>query len=214
MVTPVSAREAAAKFSNANARLFVCGGYGGHVTYDGRGGPMFKAGAPMDRLFLLREDCVFEAGDALSIDQGHLSLVTGSLSGSTNTLQATAEKDTTVEFIFEGSERRNSIEIRGAIHFLGVPPGTILISGDIAPSQMRWEKGDVTGRPPMLPYTAYHFKVDVCPALRKHLGIKEIQGAMTGWPKIGADADFTQGTTGAAFQSQQILGLLSVFCTV
>lgn len=37
---------------HSNAQMFISGGHGGLVTYDGKGGPLKKEGAPMDRLLV------------------------------------------------------------------------------------------------------------------------------------------------------------------
>ena len=36
-------------FKKHKAQIFVSGGHGGLVTYDGKGGAMIKEGGPMDR---------------------------------------------------------------------------------------------------------------------------------------------------------------------
>lgn len=176
---------------------------------------MLKVGAPMDRMFLLRSDHEFNSEHALSIEQGHLKVSTGPLLGNTNVIPQSATTDTTVEFVFDGLQSLDALEVRGAISSLGIQPDSVLVSGDIAPSLMKWQKGDVTGRPPMLPYTAYHDNLQLHPSIVNHFGIVSVLGGETGWPKMApSNVDFASGNTGASFISQQQLGLLSVFCNI
>ena len=201
-------------FSLSKAQLFFCGGHGGLVTYDGKGGPMIKEGGPMDRLFLLRNDGRLVGDAGLDIIYGHINFRTGDLIGNVRVEQAQGN-DTLVYFQFASNDDENAFEVIGGIYDLGVKRDTVLVHGTVAESTMVWETGDASKRDGMLPYVAFHPKVYVHPVLLEWFGFSkdvELRGAATAWckPDVPTMDLQTNTSTGVAFRSQQHLGHLSV----
>lgn len=198
---------------SASAQIIVSGGHGGLVTYDGKGGPMIKEGGPMDRLFFLRNDGLLVGDAGLDIPYGHINIRTGKLQKDVKLYQE--KSGDCVAFDFENVDDDNAFEIRGEIRELGLPKHTLLISGNIAQSQMIWETNSKTGREGTLPYVAFHPRVHVHPEILKwfEAGDLKIIGGDTGWCKVSpAQMDISMlSKKGVGFRTQQHLGHLRVF---
>jgi hypothetical protein len=199
-----------ANLVKATMELLFSGGRGGKVTYDGRGGPMEKEGGPIDRLYVFNKQALQE--DALEIENGQINFRTGKLTGPVQTTTDT-EGDTNVVFRFGEERDPKAVILTGGIPTLHIPEGTVLFRGDVEPSEMRWDLGDVSREPASLPYTARHTNVFLHPAICKRFGVKEPTAALTAWQKpTPSDMVFDKNAThGAAFTTEQHVASLRLF---
>jgi len=100
-------------FATQEAQIFVSGGHGGLVTYDGKGGAMVKEGGPMDRLFFFRNDGSLIGDAGLDLIYGHINIKTGTLIGKVRMESAESkDKDTCAYFTFEGLDDDKAFEIK------------------------------------------------------------------------------------------------------
>lgn len=202
-------------FAIHKAQIFICGGHGGLVTYDGKGGAMIKEGGPMDRLFFFKNDGVLMGDAGLDLIYGHINIKTGKLTDDVSLLNKDSRtEDTCACFTFEGLDDGNAFEIKGGISEIGLGRDTVLVSGDISKSEMIWESGDVSGKDQTLPYVAFHPNVKVHPALLDWFGVPSLEavGAETGWCKLAPSAMEIERieSKGVPFRTQQHLGHLRV----
>ena len=199
----------------ADVQIFITGGHGGLVTYDGRGGAMRKQGGPMDRLFVLMNDGQLLGDAGLDIDYGHIEFCTGSLDGVVEVSESEVE-DTCVRYDFQGNDDENGFEVRGGIALLGISRDSVLVSGSVCASVMICQTGDRSGNDPTLPFAAWHDRVYVNAKVLEWFGLRDaaVIAAETGWCKIApaavAKVD-VHSSSGVAFQTQQHLGHLRVF---
>ena len=187
----------------ASAEIFLCGGHGGLVVYDGKGGKMIKEGGPMDRIFLLRKSGELGGDIALDIGYGNIKFETGPLA------EGCEREESYVLFGFEGSSDEMSVVVKGSISEVALERETILYHSSVEPSIMRWDLESSR-----LPYTAYHSDPYVHPALLEHLGVSgKLLGSVSGWDKPSlAEMLGSEGAPqGAAFRTQQHLGNLRIF---
>lgn len=208
-----TSKSCVSAFNKHKAQLFISGGHGGLVTYDGKGGAMVKEGGPMDRIFFFRNDGLLVGDAGLDLLYGHINIRTGSLKGSVN-IQKKTGHDTSVHFSFDGLKSMSAFEIKGSIIELGLPRDTVIISGNISKSEMVWETGNLSGQEQSLPYTAFHPKVKVHQSLVDWFGVSNLQvvGAETTWcKKAPVLMDINKSSnTGVKFRTQQHLGYLRV----
>ena len=210
------------RFSEAigqsNAQLFVTGGHGGLVTYDGQGGVMRKQGGPMDRLFLLMNDGQLLGDAGLDIEYGHIEFCTGKLDGTVQIIRHDLE-DTCIQYNFEGNDNNNGVEVKGGISLLGIPRDSVLVSGSVSPSVMMCDIGDKSGKDSSLPFVAWHQHVLVNDKILEWFNLDQasVIAAETGWCKIAPREVGnleSHSAFGAVFQTQQHLGHLRVFLKV
>lgn len=204
--------------SEADAQIFITGGHGGLVTYDGRGGPMRKRGGPMDRLFLLMNDGQLLGDAGLDVEYGHIEFCTGSLTGTVDVIESEAE-DTCIRYDFQENDDDNGFEVIGGVNLLGISRDSVLVSGPVRPSVMICQTGDKSGNDPTLPFAAWHDRVYVNDRILEWFGFSDATAiaAETGWCKIApaAVASMEVHTSwGAGFSTQQHLGHLRVFLRV
>jgi hypothetical protein len=194
--------------NQAKAQLFFCGGHGGLVTYDGKGGPLTKEGGPIDRVFFLGDQG--DTGGALAFDiaYGAFKFVSGPLAQEVE-ITSRQGHDTVVLFAFDGNQDANAVQITGGVTELNLPYSTVLFQAALEPSMMRWIVGDVTKTHGSLPYIAYHHNVLVHPALLKSFALTKdsILGACSSWEKTpSTDMIFSKNAKqGVAFRTQQHL---------
>ena len=171
--------------AESTAQLFFSGGHGGLVTYYGTGGALTKEGGPIDRLFLLRgERLTYNLGGDIGLDirSGTCRIRTGPLARDVRIAKATTG-DTLVYFYFEGNDDEAALEIVGGIAELDLANDTVLFSSSVEPGEMVWMRGDVTGKQPMLPFTALHWGYYVHPAIleRFELRLPDPRLGLTAW---------------------------------
>lgn len=210
-----TAKDLQQQIRRAKAQVFFCGGHGGVVTYDGKGGPMVKDGGPIDRLFVLRNEGELGGDHGLDITYGTISFRTGRLARDVRVSRGPGGTRSVV-FAFEGNEDTRAVEIRGGIAELDVPYNTVLFRGTVDPSEMRLvidAQGRVT-----LPYTALHhsFKLDQRIAKRFGVRVSPRSVAVSAWCKKPPDeeemAQLRQvPAKGPAFKTQQHLGSLRLY---
>ena len=188
-------------------QLFFTGGHGGHVTYDGEGGPMVKRGGPIDRVFVLRNYGELGGNNGLDVIYGSLDFETGRLAGSIERLEPSNDQERAA-FTFEGNPDDSAAVIRGGITELDLPIDTVLFRGSVEPSVMTFEQDLETGRV-SLPYTAVHTDFEFHEAILERFDLRALgKIAVSAWCKvsIGPVAELT--ADGAPFSTQQHLGSL------
>lgn len=205
--------------SRSNAQIFISGGHGGLVTYDGYGGVMRKKGGPMNRLFLLMNDGRLLGDAGLDIEYGHVNFCTGHLASDVDIqVDNRGLKDTCVQYRFKGNEDECGVEVKGGISLLGIPRDSTLVSGAVLPSVMMCQFGDKSDSEPALPYVAWHDRAIVDKRILEWFEIPEalVVAAETGWAKppptpMVASLDAHSSQFGASFETQQHLGHVRVF---
>jgi hypothetical protein len=205
--------------ARSRAQIFFCGGHGGVVTYDGKGGPLLKDGGPIDRLFILRTHApLFELGGdhGLDITFGCVRMATGRLKGEVKPV--TYRKEQAFHCVFDGNDQPDAIVLTGCVPELDIPSGTVLFSGTVQPSEMLWIRGDGVHKPTQLPYTALHKQFTLHPAIAERFNLTTpVKGvAVSGWNKDGGSPGLSEaskkfGKYAAAFRTQQHLGSLRIF---
>lgn len=199
------------RIQKSKVEIFFCGGHGGSVTYDGDGGIMEKTGGPMDRLFCLRREGELGGNLGLDIAYGAIYFRTGKLAQDVELTQDRAG-DSNVIFRFWEDDNDRSVVVTGGIAELGLPVNTVLFHGNVEPSEMVWDVGNVTGDLPVLPYTALHSNVNLHPEIARRYGLKSpVKGlAVTMWCKpTPIEMNFKEcSSKGARFCTQQHLGVL------
>jgi hypothetical protein len=201
-------QRVAERIDGFSAQLFFCGGHGGHVEYDGSGGPMIKRGGPMDRVFVLRNSGELGGNSGLDIHYGGIDFQTGPIS------QVSAREaegfDESAVFTFEENPDSEAVVLHGMIMELDLPRETALFTGSVENSQMLWQRA--TGKDLVsLPYTAVHNEFELNPALSEHFELPKPLVAVSGWCKDSLQKPEGPGDQGTAFVSQQHLGFLRVF---
>jgi hypothetical protein len=167
-------------------QMIFSGGFGGVVSYDGKGGPLTKDGAPFDRIHLVRPfDDLGNVGLALfnakmTFSSGDLLNVSKVRSGSQRTRQ-----DTHCVFRFKSNSDSNAIVIVGEVPVLNLKHGSILFSGTTNEFEMLWYAGDITGKLPGVPLQAQVTQFSVHPDILQFFGLpSKITGFAIGlWDK-------------------------------
>lgn len=122
--------------------------------------------------------------------------------------------DTCWRLSFDANPRPDGVKIVGGIQELGLPFDTVLFRGNVESSDMDWIMGDVSGRPPRLPYTGFHTDFTLHPAVAARLGLPaQFAGVgISAWCKIAvtppADVIAAAPPKAAPFRTQQHLGTL------
>lgn len=196
----------------SQAQIFISGGHGGLVTYDGRGGRMQKEGGPVDRIFLLRSLGELGGNIGLDIEYGSLNFFTGELAGDVQVLKENGSQY--AEFTFAANKDKRAVQIMGAIHELKLGHSSELFYGSVEKSIMRWFfEQDMPGG--SLPYTAYHYDCYVHPAIMERFGLspKSRTVAVSGWCKVSPERVMLNASSkqGTAFRTQQHLGNVRIF---
>ena len=204
--------------NNSNAEILLTGGHGGLVTYDGTGGVMEKRGAPIDRAFLLLNNGRILGDAALAIDYGCINFCTGKLDGSVKISESETE-DTRMRYKFMANRSKNGLEITGGIQRLKIPPFTILVSGNVAPSIMECRMGNKSDTVPTLPYAAYHSNVVVNQQILDwfELPSATVLAGASGWDKPTpptVDDKKSLGEYGVPFETQQHIGFTRIFLKI
>ena len=204
--------------SQSNAQLFITGGHGGLVTYDGDGSVMQKQGGPMDRLFLLMNDGQLLGDAGLDIEYGYVNFCTGRLDGKVKVITHNTE-DTCIHYKFKENRDNCGVEVKGGISLLGIRRDTVLVSGTVDPSHMVCETGDKSGNDPSLPYAALHRVVVVNNRILEWFDIPlaKVLAAETAWCKLApTNVEMLDASKefGVPFKTQQHLGYLRVFLNV
>lgn len=204
--------EAVNRIVDVKTQMFFCGGHGGSVRYDGKGGAMEKEGGPMDRIYVLRSEGELGGDHGLDIEYGSIDFRTGPLAKEVEVSQDEAG-DTVRLFTFEENRDEEAVLIRGGIAQLGLPYDTVLVRGSVEASEMRWITGDTSGKPPSLPYTSYHYDGEIHPALLEWFRITESPTLRIGaWCKRAVQpGQENDGPYGPPFRTQQHLGSLRFF---
>ena len=206
---------------NSNAQLFISGGHGGLVTYDGNGGPMKKEGGPMDRLVLLMGDGQLLGDAGLDVEYGYINFSTGNLIEEEVRFTDDDVERRCIHFAFAENTDGGAFEVRGGISTLGIGIHECLASGPVEKSFMVWRFGDNTGEA-SLPYAAWHKNIWVNDKILDwfKLSNANIVGAETSWckkPPIEPTPDGafdSKSVYGLSFRTQQHLGHLRVFLEV
>ena len=201
------------QIGSATTQVFFSGGHGGLVTYDGNGGPMVKEGGPIDRVFALRSEGELGGDHGLDITYGSIDFRTGRLTGELERMTSD-EGDSCLIYRFEGVDDDDAIRIVGSVPELDLPMQTVLFSGSVEASEMRFVAGDKTRRRPTLPYTALHRHFSLHPAIEERFQVKTDDDsiAVCAWckhpPVVDPDGI---GAAGFAFRTQQHLGSLRIY---
>ena len=205
--------------AESNAQLFVTGGHGGVVTYDGRGGAMKKRGGPIDRVYLLRNDGRTMGDDGRLLGDAALDVYYGCINFRTGPLQDDVElarrdgRITFIKYSFNANEDENAMEVIGSIPELGIPRDSVLFAGTVEPSIMLCEaRNDEI----LLPYIAWHLDVVVHADVLDWCGAnaESVRGAVSGWDKKAPTTTnmlSVNARKGVSFETQQHLGHLRVF---